>query len=181
MGFPARTMTASFDVPIYIPANMNTQDEKNGRRGRLELLAFDPTTGTLTSKVRLTPEKLRTFTSAGQLGVIREAGSSLEQVLSNPSAIFEGLRAVIDEATGPTSSYEDKSGWRYYVGMPTHSYEADGTERPWRPQDIFVVEVTDGGVITRWWRERTDPIEKVLPVDHAGRFVTKLYGRAKQL
>jgi hypothetical protein len=157
---------------------MNSEDQRIPRRERLEFIALDPTTKQLTSKVRLTPEKLRTFTSAGGRGSILEADNSVRQVLSSPFAIFEELEEATNEPVLRVGPRRDKSDWLYYVGKPSHSYDADGKQSRWSPASILIIEVTDDGVISRWWRETGSPRDNRLPFGYSTRFATQRYQNA---
>lgn len=84
-------------------------------------------------------------------------GSSVQEVLLSPTAIFGGVR-------------EHQKGGVCYVGVPSRGWLNSGTSVPPPPGMVFLVFVSPKGHLYEWRWERTDPDDAELPIGYQDRF-----------
>ena len=138
------------------------------RREFLMLDAIDPVDGKLLT-VQISHQRIIAV-GARSYGQAYEARDVLPQVLSKPSAIYEGLCWDSDED-------RRGAGWRCYAGVPDCSYTKDGTKQgPWE-NELFLAFINADRVVYNWRWEKIDPETRMLQgtaVSQKQRFNRKL-------
>jgi hypothetical protein len=138
---------------------------EESRRERLTIQARDPT-GEGTCEVYISHQRIQAM-ARRSVGQVKECGYIVPAILQQPTAVFEGLRR--DQDDDPWGV-----GWRCYCGLPSCSYQPDGTvAKPYRGQ-VFLVFVNDEGVAYNWRWEKADADNLELPKDHETRFTRRL-------
>ena len=135
------------------------------RRESLAFPAIDPASGQKIA-IQLAYEKLKALPRSG-LGRVKEAAYVLPQVLSKPTAIFEGFLHDGDEP-------KRGAGWRCYCGKPTICFEDNGRQLRAREGFVFLVFVTDENIAYNWRWDQADQFDASLPRDWQDRFQRKL-------
>lgn len=130
------------------------------RRGYEKIPAIDPLDGKVT-EVYVSHARMDAVAKRG-MGAAKDLAWSEREVLIAPKAVFRGVRE------------EGESHWLCYVGIPKHSYIADGFTRPPRVGRVYLVFVNDEGVAYHGRWEECDSNNKDLPRDHAIRFRERL-------
>lgn len=126
------------------------------RRGYATIPAIDPTDGRL-MEVYVSLTRIEIVAKRG-MGAAKDLAYSQREVLTAPTAVFRGVRE------------EGERDWLCYVGIPKHSYTADGHTRPPRAGRVFLVFVNDEGVAYNCRWEPCDVENAKLPVDYRARF-----------
>lgn len=85
------------------------------------------------------------------------AASCVDEVLREPSAVFEGVREFQD------------GGW-CYCGIPSRRWFNSGSSGPPPPGMVFTVFVSPRGHVFEWRWERCDELHRTWPKDYAVRF-----------
>lgn len=130
--------------------------EQNVRRGYRLVPAIGLVCGS-TVHYLLSEQKI-TATALRGMGHAKDLAYCLREVLSDPTAIFRGVRE------------EGERNWCCYVGRPKHSYDRNGNTCPPRRDRVFLVFVNDEGVIYNWRWERCAEDDDGLPEGHDDRF-----------
>lgn len=130
--------------------------KRRKRRGYEPVPAIDPTDGRLMEAL-ISHARMDAVAKRG-MGHAKDLAYSEREVLMAPTAIFRGVRD------------EGERDWLCYVGIPKHSYAADGTTRPPRQGRVYLVFVTDGGIAYHGRWDSCDPEDANLPIDYQNRF-----------
>lgn len=125
--------------------------------------AFEPESGG-THVVCVSP---RGIAAAKQrsMGQALECAYLLPDVLQAPRHVWRGLRWDDDEL------FSDCPGWLCYCKIPACSYNGeDGTERPPRPNRVFMACVNIDRIVYNWWWVPGDHRDRECPEDYDVRF-----------
>lgn len=112
------------------------------------LEAVNPDDGKLYT-VKLNHRRMQQMTRRG-IGAVLEMAHVVPEVLTNPKAIFEGLRRDEDEKYDNDYSI----GWLCYVGIPSLAYCSDGREVESWENEMFLVYINDEKVVYNWRWEK---------------------------
>lgn len=140
-------------------------DEGQQRRDYLMIEAVDPADGTRCI-VLISHQRIQAI-GRRSMGQAKECAYTVPAILQKPTAIFEGLRSDEDE---DRRGY----GWRCYCGRPDCAFDADGSERPPYPGQVFLVFVNDERVAYNWRWEKADSDSQQLPAGYQERFKRQL-------
>lgn len=132
--------------------------------------AVDPTSGRLELEVYFTHLRAEAVRSRGAWAIM-EMAYLVPEILTQPSAIFEGIRADGDDDAAT-------DGWLCYCGTPTRCYRCnpDGSARESAayPGQVFLVFVNRERVAYNWRWEKADSFDGSLPQSWTERFVRRV-------
>jgi len=108
--------------------------------------------------------------SKRSVGQVLECAELVPFCLSEPKAIFEGLRLDEDE------KYSDGPGWRCYSSRPQYAYTEDGDRADPYGDEVFLVFVNHDRIVYNWRWEPANLDDLHVPMDLGGdRFRRQIY------
>jgi hypothetical protein len=134
----------------------------------LHFSAFHPTSNE--TSILITRRKLLQRAKLGEW-MLHELTVTVQEILSNPAVIFEGIRKEDDECKGP-----DGAGWWCYAGVPSTRFvdDAVGVRKP-KPTEVFLIFVTENHVAYSFRWEGVASSADWLRSDHEERFRKAIY------
>ncbi len=139
------------------PSTLLDEQRLPERRGyRVIRNAIDPRDGT-TWDIRVSEAKIESIAKRSW-GQVKELAYLVPEVLSGPTAVFQGVREV------------GEKDWLCYCGVPGYAYAKDGRRIAARIGEVYLVFVNADRVAYNFRWEHCDTVKRSFPKDYETRF-----------